>query len=106
MLPGFVLQGVGLDLVLTVSDPTGLGSVPPEDQRQASGIVDTSEQLGGAVGIAVFTMVLLRVYFGRFIEWCDSKGYRGPAGPPYDLDAVQHIHETGGPPLKRSSTPQ
>jgi MFS family permease len=37
LFPGFLLQGVGLGIVLTVNDPTALGSVPAEDQGQASG---------------------------------------------------------------------
>jgi hypothetical protein len=60
--------------VLTVNDPTGLGSVPAEDQEAASGVIDTSEQLGGAVGILVFTVVLLHIYFGRIFELLAGHG--------------------------------
>ena len=74
LIPGLVLQGIGLGIVLTVNDPTGLGSVPEEDQGQASGIIDTSEQLGGGVGIAVFTVVLLHIYFGRLFELLAERG--------------------------------
>ena len=74
LIPGFVLQGVGLGIVLTANDPTGLGSVPAEDGGQASGAIDTSEQLGGAVGIAVFTVVLLHVYFGRLFDLLARRG--------------------------------
>lgn len=74
LVPGLVLQGIGLGIVLTVNDPTGLGSVPAEDQGQASGINDTSEQLGGAVGIAVFTVVLLHIYFGRLFGMLAERG--------------------------------
>ena len=45
LIPGFLLQGVGLGIVLTVNDPTALGSVPADDQGEASGINDTGEQL-------------------------------------------------------------
>ena len=74
LIPGLVLQGIGLGIVLTVNDPTGLGSVPADDQGTASGIIDTSEQLGGAVGIALFTVILLHVYFGRLYERLDERG--------------------------------
>lgn len=57
LIPGLVLQGLGLGVVLTVNDPTGLGAVPPEDQGEAAGLINTSEQLGGAVGIAALTAV-------------------------------------------------
>jgi EmrB/QacA subfamily drug resistance transporter len=76
LMPGLVLQGIGLGIVLTVNDPTGLGSVPADDQGTASGIVDTSEQLGGAVGIALFGVILLHVYFGRLYERLAERGIR------------------------------
>ena len=74
LIPGLVLQGIGLGIVLTVNDPIGLGSVPAEDQGQASGIIDTSEQLGGGVGIAVFTVVLLHIYFGKLFDLLAQRG--------------------------------
>jgi EmrB/QacA subfamily drug resistance transporter len=52
LIPGFALQGLGLGVVLTVNDPTGLGSVPPDAQGTAAGTINTTEQLGGALGIA------------------------------------------------------
>jgi len=57
LIPGLVLQGLGLGVVLTVNDPTGLGSVPPESQGEAAGSINTTEQLGGALGIAGLTAV-------------------------------------------------
>jgi MFS family permease len=80
LLPGFVLQGIGLGIVLTVNDPTALGSAPAEDQGQASGINDTGEQLGGAVGIALFTAVLLHLYFGRLYALLAERGIKVTQG--------------------------
>jgi EmrB/QacA subfamily drug resistance transporter len=57
LIPGLALQGLGLGVVLTVNDPTGLGSVPPESQGEAAGTINTSEQLGGALGIAGLTAI-------------------------------------------------
>jgi EmrB/QacA subfamily drug resistance transporter len=74
LMPGFVLQGIGLGIVLTVNDPTALGSVPAQDQGQASGINDTGEQLGGAVGIALFSVILLHLYFGRLYSSLAGRG--------------------------------
>ena len=51
-IPGLVLQGIGLGVVLTVNDPTGLTAVSDDDQGAAAGMINTSEQLGGAIGIA------------------------------------------------------
>jgi EmrB/QacA subfamily drug resistance transporter len=104
LMPGFLLQGIGLGIVLTVNDPTALGSVPAGDQGQASGINDTGEQLGGAVGIALFTAILLHIYYGRllglmaerginptqsqmhrgreFVLWAEQKGIKNVKVPP------------------------
>jgi MFS family permease len=80
LMPGFLLQGVGLGIVLTVNDPTALGSVPAEDQGQASGINDTGEQLGGAVGIALFTAILLHLYYGRLLGLMAERGIKPTPG--------------------------
>ena len=80
LIPGFLLQGVGLGIVLTVNDPTALGYVPAEDQGQASGISDTGEQLGGALGIALYTVVLLHVYYGRLYASLAERGIKPTPG--------------------------
>ncbi len=74
LLPGLILQGIGLGMVLTVNDPTGLDSVPPEDQGQAAGVINTSEQLGGAVGIALLSAILVGNSIHRTNESLAEKG--------------------------------
>jgi EmrB/QacA subfamily drug resistance transporter len=72
LIPGLVLQGIGLGVVLTVNDPTGLNSVPEPDAGQAAGMINTSEQLGGALGIAILAAVEVGYYkhlvFGRLAD--------------------------------------
>jgi MFS family permease len=67
LVPGLVLQGIGLGIVLTVNDPTGLTAVPEDSQGQAAGAINTSEQLGGALGIAV--LLAVELVFGRRSRW-------------------------------------
>jgi MFS family permease len=58
MLPTFILSGIGFTLAfgpLTVAATSGVGN---EEQGLASGLVYTSFQLGGAVGLAVATAVI------------------------------------------------
>ncbi len=115
LIPGFMLQGIGLGIVLTVNDPTALGSVPAGDQGQASGINDTGEQLGGAVGIALFTVILLHIYYGRlyellggrgitptqsqidrgreFVLRAEQKGLRNVTPPPFMRDVIRQFEE-------------
>jgi EmrB/QacA subfamily drug resistance transporter len=57
LIPGLVLQGIGLGIVLTTNDPTGLTAVPEKDRGEAAGMINTTEQLGGALGIAALTAI-------------------------------------------------
>jgi EmrB/QacA subfamily drug resistance transporter len=66
LIPGLALQGIGLGIVLTVNDPTGINAVPEGERGQASGVIDTSEQFGGAIGIAVLAMLFHTFFFRRF----------------------------------------
>jgi EmrB/QacA subfamily drug resistance transporter len=63
LIPGLLLQGLGLGIVLTVNDPTGLTAVPEKDAGEGAGMINTSEQLGGALGIAVLSAVELGINF-------------------------------------------
>jgi MFS family permease len=66
LLPGLLLYGTGLALVLTVNDPVSLDSVDEEECGQVSGVSATAEQAGGAVGIAALYTILHAVYVHRF----------------------------------------
>jgi EmrB/QacA subfamily drug resistance transporter len=107
LIPGFLLQGIGLGIVLTVNDPTALGSVPAQDQGQASGINDTGEQLGGAMGIALFTVILLYLYFGRLYASLAERGIKVTPGEieqgrEFVLRAEQKgVHQVSAPPRIR-----
>lgn len=74
LIPGLSLQGIGLGIVLTVNDPTGLSSVPDDKQGQAAGVINTSEQLGGAIGIAVLVAVELTYYFDKLKDRLTREG--------------------------------
>ncbi|HWJ42230.1 MAG TPA: MFS transporter, partial [Solirubrobacterales bacterium] len=80
LIPGLLLQGLGLGIVLTVNDPTGLTAVPPKDSGEAAGMINTSEQLGGALGIAILTAVELGVNFRVFDEKLAEQGIHPSQG--------------------------
>ncbi len=74
LIPGLLLQGLGLGIVLTVNDPTGLTAVPDKDSGEAAGMINTSEQLGGALGIAILEAIELGINFAKLQDHFDERG--------------------------------
>ncbi|HEY6532504.1 MAG TPA: DHA2 family efflux MFS transporter permease subunit [Acidimicrobiales bacterium] len=72
VLPGLLLYGIGLSLVLTTNDPVSLDSIPTEDEGQASGVSATAEQGGGAIGIAVLYALFHSTYANRLYDIIDK----------------------------------
>jgi predicted MFS family arabinose efflux permease len=68
LLPGLLVFGTGLAVVLTVNDPVSLDMVPVQHHGQASGVSATAEQFGGALGIAIFYLVFHATYVDRFVS--------------------------------------
>ncbi|WP_371793407.1 MFS transporter [Streptomyces sp. NBC_01471] len=58
-VPGMILVGLGLGLVISPVNTDALSRVPAADRPQASGIVQTVRQLGGTLGVAVIGTVVL-----------------------------------------------
>ncbi|MFJ8855493.1 MFS transporter [Streptomyces sp. NPDC102437] len=54
LVGGLALSGVGMGLIFQVAAALALGSVPAEHAGTASGMYSTFEQLGYALGVAVF----------------------------------------------------
>jgi EmrB/QacA subfamily drug resistance transporter len=74
LIPGLLLQGLGLGIVLTVNDPTGLTAVPAKDAGEAAGMINTSEQLGGALGIAILEAIELGINFAKLKDHFNEHG--------------------------------
>ena len=68
LLPGLLVFGMGLAIVLTVNDPVSLDMVPVQHHGQASGVSATAEQFGGALGIAIFYLIFHATYVDRFVS--------------------------------------
>ena len=75
LIPGLALQGIGLGVVLTTNDPTGLTAVPDDKQGEAAGIINTTEQMGGAIGIAVLLAIELSYYFEKVQSKVSDAGH-------------------------------
>jgi MFS family permease len=57
LLPGFLLSGVGLALAFVPMSIGGLTGVREADAGIASGLINTTQQIGGAIGVAVATTI-------------------------------------------------
>jgi hypothetical protein len=57
LFPAFVLGGVGLSLCFVPMTIAGLTGVGPGDAGVASGLINTSRQIGGAVGLAAVSTI-------------------------------------------------
>jgi EmrB/QacA subfamily drug resistance transporter len=61
LLPGFLLIGVGLGFSFVPVSIAALAGVKPHEAGLASGLINTSQQIGGALGVAVLSTVAASV---------------------------------------------
>ncbi len=57
LLPGFLLIGVGLGFSFVPVSIAALAGVEPREAGLASGLINTSQQIGGALGVAILITV-------------------------------------------------
>jgi predicted MFS family arabinose efflux permease len=57
LLPGFVLAGVGLGLSFVPVTIGAMSGVAPREAGVASGLITTTQQIGGALGVAVLSTI-------------------------------------------------
>ena len=84
LLPGLLLYGVGLSIVLTVNDPVTLDSIPEADHGQAAGVAATAEQGGGALGIAILYAIFHYVYVQDLHTRVDSSSFADLSNKGYE----------------------
>jgi predicted small integral membrane protein len=57
LLPGFLMVGVGIGFSFVPISIAALAGVRPAEAGLASGLINTSQQIGGALGIAVLSTI-------------------------------------------------
>jgi EmrB/QacA subfamily drug resistance transporter len=77
LLPGFILVGVGLGFSFVPVSIAALAGVAGREAGLASGLINTSQQIGGALGLAILTTVSTT-----------RTDNQTPAGQPPSLDAL------------------
>src|SRR3954452_9662806 len=58
LLPGYVLVGIGIPMAFIPVSIAALAGVEPHEAGLASGLINTSQQIGGAIGVAVASTIL------------------------------------------------
>lgn len=62
LLPALLLCGTGLGLALVPNTVTAVSGIAPTEAGAASGILNTAQQVGGAVGLAVLAALATRKF--------------------------------------------
>jgi MFS family permease len=57
LLPGFLLIGIGIGFSFVPISIAALAGVKPAEAGLASGLINTSQQIGGALGIAALSTI-------------------------------------------------
>ncbi len=74
LLPGFIVGAIGLGFAFVPDAIAALQGVRPDQSGVASGLINTSQQIGGALGVAV----LLTAAVSRTTSLFVSQGIRNP----------------------------
>src|SRR6266536_5886630 len=81
VFPGLLLSGVGLAFSFVPVMIAGLTGVQPADAGIASGLINTSRQIGGSIGLAAVTTIAATV---------SSHYARNHAVPAFSVSALTH----------------
>jgi EmrB/QacA subfamily drug resistance transporter len=65
LLPGLVLTGIGIGLIMSPASTDALNTAPPAWRGQAQGVIQTLRHMGGTVGLAVMGTVVARTQRAR-----------------------------------------
>jgi EmrB/QacA subfamily drug resistance transporter len=82
LFPAFILSGIGLAFAFVPMSIGALTGVKPEDAGVASGLLNTNQQVGGAIGVALATTIAT-TYTSHYVQ-----GHAGVG--PLDGAALNH----------------
>jgi EmrB/QacA subfamily drug resistance transporter len=90
LFPPFILAGLGLALSFVAMSIGGLTGVRQADAGVASGLINTSQQVGGAIGVAVATTVATTVT-AHFVNAHAGSGPLGAAALTHGFHAAFYV---------------
>jgi len=78
LFPPFILSGIGLALAFVPMSIGALAGVAESEAGVASGLINTSQQIGGAIGVAVATTIAT-TFTARYVDAHDVGALSGHA---------------------------
>ena len=72
ILPGFVLMGIGMGFTFVSATIAATSGVPAHQTGLASGLLNTSQQLGGSLGLAILTGVTTSVIAHKMTDMAQN----------------------------------
>src|SRR5437764_179043 len=82
LFPAFILSGIGLAFAFVPISIGGLTGVRSDDAGVASGLLNTNQQIGGAIGVAIATTIST--------TYTSHPPHRHPGVGPLDAAALTH----------------
>src|SRR6202011_3290743 len=79
LFPGFIISGLGLAFVFIPMSIGALTGVRPADAGIASGLINTSQQVGGAIGVAAATTIATTFTNHYVHSHAGTTAFSGPA---------------------------
>jgi len=79
LFPGFIVSGLGLAFVFIPMSIGALTGVRPADAGIASGLINTTQQIGGAIGVAAATTIATTFTNHYVHSHAGSSAFSGPA---------------------------
>jgi EmrB/QacA subfamily drug resistance transporter len=79
LFPGFIISGLGLALAFVPMAIGALTGVRPADAGIASGLINTTQQIGGAVGVAAATTIATTFTNHYVHSHAGTAAFSGPA---------------------------
>jgi EmrB/QacA subfamily drug resistance transporter len=94
LVPGYVLLGVGIGMVMGPSNTDAMNSVSARERGEASGVIQTARQVGGAVGMAIMGTVVASVQQHHIDAFVANTSGRGSADPALVERVLSESHST------------
>jgi hypothetical protein len=79
VLPGFVLAGIGIGAALVAAMTTAFANIADGDAGLASGLVNTSHEVGFAVGVSILSTIAAASLAGGGVDGF-AAAFRAAAG--------------------------